>query len=94
MGRKQYSAEFKAKVALEAIRGLRTANEIAAEFGLHPNQISQWKKQVLESLPEIFRSSRDRSMNQEAALKDRLFQQIGQLQVELEWLKKKTGHTS
>ena len=74
MGRQRYSAEFKAKVALEALRGLRTANEIAAEFGLHPNQISQWKKQALESLPDVFRHPGNQSRNGEAALKDRLYE--------------------
>lgn len=79
-------------MALEAIRGLRTINEIASEHGVHPNQISQWKKKALESLPDLFTSNHRRSQESEAQLKDRLYQQIGQLQVELEWLKKKTGY--
>ena len=79
-------------MALEAIRGLRTINEIASEHGVHPNQISQWKKKALESLPDLFTSNHKRSQESEAQLKDRLYQQIGQLQVELEWLKKKTGY--
>ena len=92
MKRKRYSSKFKATVALEAIRGLRTINEIASEHGVHPNQISQWKKKALESLPDLFTSNHRRSQESEAQLKDRLYQQIGQLQVELEWLKKKTGY--
>lgn len=92
MKRKRYSSKFKATVALEAIRGLRTINEIASEHGVHPNQISQWKKKALESLPDVFTSNNRRSQESEAQLKDRLYQQIGQLQVELEWLKKKTGY--
>ena len=92
MKRKRYSSKFKATVALEAIRGLRTINEIASEYGVHPNQISQWKKKALESLPDLFTSNHKRSQESEAQLKDRLYQQIGQLQVELEWLKKKTGY--
>ena len=92
MKRKRYSSKFKATVALEAIRGLRTINEIASEHGVHPNQISQWKKKALESLPDLFSSNHRRSQESEAQLKDRLYQQIGQLQVELEWLKKKTGY--
>ncbi len=88
MKRKRYSASFKAKVALEAIRGLKTTNELAAEFGVHTTQIGAWKKQALESLPEVFTTNRGRSRDEDAALKDRLYQQIGQLQVELEWLKK------
>ena len=92
MKRKRYSSKFKATVALEAIRGLRTINEIASEHGIHPNQISQWKKKALESLPDLLTSNHRRSQESEAQLKDRLYQQIGQLQVELEWLKKKTGY--
>ena len=92
MKRKRYSSKFKATVALEAIRGLRTINEIASEHGIHPNQISQWKKKALESLPDLFTGNNRRSQESEAQLKDRLYQQIGQLQVELEWLKKKTGY--
>jgi len=82
---------LKAKAALEAIRGQRALNEIASSYGVHPNQLGQWKKQVLESLPEIFSNGRARSQKDEATLRDRLYQQIGQLQVELDWLKKKTG---
>ncbi len=93
MKRKRYSASFKAKVALEAIRGLKTTNELAAEFGVHTTQIGHWKKQALESLPDVFANHRGRSRDEDAALKDRLYQQIGRLQVELEWLKKKTGYT-
>jgi len=91
MKRKIHSASLKAKAALEAIRGQRALNEIASSYGVHPNQLGQWKKQVLESLPEIFGNGRARSQKDEAALRDRLYQQIGQLQVELDWLKKKTG---
>ena len=58
MTRKQYSARFKAKVAMEAIRGGKPMNELAARFGLHPTQIAQWKKQALEGLPEIFANHR------------------------------------
>ena len=91
MKRKTHSASLKAKAALEAIRGQRALNEIASSYGVHPNQLGQWKKQVLESLPEIFSNGRARSQKDEATLRDRLYQQIGQLQVELDWLKKKTG---
>lgn len=93
MKRKRYSASFKSKVALEAIRGLKTTNELAAEFGLHTTQIGQWKKHAMESLPDAFANHRGRAGADDEALKDRLYQQIGRLQVELEWLKKKTGYT-
>lgn len=91
MQRRQHSAEFKAKVALEAIRGERTVNELAAEYGVQPVQITQWKKVALEELPKIFSSRRGAKHKEEEALKAALYQQIGQLKVELDWLKKKVG---
>ena len=100
MKRNRYSASLKAKVALEGLRGLRTINEISTEYGVHPiptntglpDQISKWKKQVLESLPELFSNGRSRGEADDSLEKDRLYQQIGQLQVVLSWLKKKTGY--
>jgi len=91
MKRRRYSADFKAKVAVEAISGMRPIHEIAAEHGVHPNQISQWKRQTIESHPESFAKKRARGADNESALRDRLYRQVGQLQMELEWLKKKTG---
>jgi putative transposase len=89
--RKRYDASLKAKVALEALKGQRTTNEIAAAYGVHPNLVAQWKKQVLEQLPEIFSGGRARQEQQGEELRDQLYQQIGQLKVELDWLKKKAG---
>jgi len=80
---------LKAKAVLEAIRGQRTLNEIASSYGVHPNQLGQWKKQALEALPDIFSNGRARSQAGEEALRDQLYQQIGQLKVELDWLKKR-----
>ena len=93
MRRSKYSSKFKAKVALEAIRGIKTINEISTENGVHPNQVSKWKKQVLESLPGLFSANHARAVEGDSAERDRLYQQIGQLQYELSWLKKKTGYT-
>jgi|ERR1051326_493807 putative transposase len=90
--RKSYSNELKARVALEAIKGQRTINEIASEYDLHPNQIMQWKKQVLEELPQIFSDKRKKKVATDEQLQAQLYQQIGQLKVELDWLKKKVGH--
>ena len=90
--RKGYNKEFKAKVAIEAIKGHKTGNELATEFGVHPSQINLWKRQALESLPEVFGSSQARQEAAQAEERDRLYQQIGKLQVEVEWMKKKTGH--
>ena len=88
---KKYSSDFKAKVALEAIKGQKTLNEISSEYGVHTTQITQWKKQALDELPQIFsRPGSERSKNEEALLAS-LYQEIGQLKVELEFLKKKSG---
>ncbi len=89
--RKTYSAELKAKIALEAIKGQRTLNEIATHYEVHPNQVTLWKKQVLDELPQLFSLSRPRGAQAEEDLKAQLYQQIGQLKVELDWLKKKVG---
>ena len=87
--RKQHSAGFKAKVALEAIRAERTLNELAGQFELHPTQVMQWKKQLVEGATGVFNGHADRNAIQESVLRDRLYQEIGQLKVELDWLKKK-----
>lgn len=86
--RRKLSAEFKAKVALEAIRGVRSENELASRHGVHPSQIQKWKKQAIENLPELFKDGRGRDGKADEELKSRLYEQIGKLQVELEWLKK------
>jgi len=87
--RKQHSAGFKAKVALEAIRGQRTLNELAGQCELHPTQVVQWKKRLVEGAAEVFNGQADRDAVQESALRGRLYQEIGQMKVELDWLKKK-----
>ncbi len=89
--RKNYNSEFKAKVALEAVKGRLTINEISKEFGVHPNQISKWKKQFLESLPQVFENSGRAKDAAGEELVNQLYQQIGQLKVELDWLKKKSA---
>ena len=89
--RKTYSTEFKVKVVLEAFKGQRTINEISSHYEIHPNQVNQWKKQAVENLPEVFSTRRVRVAEEDEALKGQLYQQIGQLKVELDWLKKKVG---
>lgn len=91
--RRRFTADFKAKVALEAIKGHKTVAQLAGEYEVHANQISQWKRQLLESLPEVFGRRRERDAAKQEELTDRLYQQIGQLKVELDWLKKKSGLT-
>lgn len=91
MKRRKFSKEFKARIALEAIKGQRTANELAQEFGVHVNQINLWKKKLLESAPEVFSTGKDREADRLEAQRDILYRKVGQLQVEVDWLKKKTG---
>jgi transposase-like protein len=88
--RKRYSADLKAKIALEAIKAQKTANEIAAEYGVHPTQITQWKKQALDGLPDLFSTRASRQAKSEEALIASLYQQIGQLKVQVDWLEKKS----
>lgn len=88
--RRRFTADEKARVALEAIKGQRTTNEIASQYGVHPTQIAEWKKQALARLPELFaKSARSGEADLDAATAP-LYQQIGQLKVELDWLKKVT----
>jgi len=87
--RKRHGADLKARVALEALREQRTVNEIAALYEVHPVQVSQWKKQVREGLVDLFSAGRVRDEKDDQILRDRLYQEIGQLKVELDWLKKK-----
>ncbi len=92
MGRRKYTKELKAKAALEAIKGQRTLNELAKEYGVHPNQIGMWKKKLLEVAPEVFSRGKDRDAERAKEERDRLYKKVGQLQIEVDWLKKKTGH--
>jgi putative transposase len=91
MQRRTFSAELKAKVALAALRADKTVNELAGEFDVHPNQIGQWKKEALAALPQAFVTQRGRKAAADGELTDRLYRQIGQLQVENDFLKKKLG---
>ncbi len=93
MQRKKYDAAFKARVALELVKGLKTVNEVAADFGVHPMVIIKWKKQLMEGLPGKF-SAKGPGNGQDKeteALIASLYQKIGQLEVEREWLKKKSA---
>ena len=92
--RKVYKPEFKAKIALEAVKGKLTINQIAQQFEVHPNQIFQWKKHFLEALPQIFENNKPVATEKDEELTNQLYQQIGQLKVELDWLKKKSAFFS
>lgn len=87
--RKRHSAQFKAKVGLEAIKGLKTIQEIAKEHQIHPTQVSQWKQQIGERLPELFESPGQSSSEDWERERERLHAKIGQQSVELDWLAKK-----
>ena len=92
--RRQYSAEFKFKVALEASQGNKTLNEIASEREVHPNQISQWKRQLLEDGASLFSRNGAQQEREFDKLETELYEQIGRLKMELEWLKKKSTRFS
>lgn len=89
--RRQHSGEFKAKVVLQALKGAKTVNEIASRYGVHPVQVAQWKRQALDELPHVFGDGRARSAREADEERTRLFEQIGRLKVELDWVKKKAG---
>ncbi len=86
---KKHDAVFKAKVVLEAIKGEKTIAEISSCYGVHPNRISIWKKQVLDRLPELFNGKNKKQDLSGEQLQAELYQEIGRLKVELDWLKKK-----
>jgi transposase-like protein len=89
--RKQYSAAFKARVAMEALKGHKTMNELVSMYGVHATQITKWKTHLQSELPKIFSTRRDKHEQDHEALTAQLYQQIGQLKVEIDWLKKKSG---
>ena len=91
MNRKRFSKEFKAKVALEAIQGQKTIAELASENEVHPTQIGNWKKQMLQALPDVFSGKGEQQAVDHEAEKTHLYEQIGRLQMELSWLKKKSS---
>lgn len=86
--RKRHSAAFKAKVALEAAKQTRTVAELAKLYQLHPVQISQWKKQLLDGVESLFRDGRRRDHDENQAIQAELYERIGRLNMEVEWLKK------
>jgi transposase-like protein len=89
--RRQYSPKFKARVAVEAIRGEKTLSQLGSQFKVHPIQIAKWRKAALEQLPELFVDGRTRKGHGGEANNDALYEEIGRLKVELDWLKKKLG---
>lgn len=91
---KAHDSALKAKVALEAIKGEKTIAQLASKYRVHPNQIGQWKKKLLKELPSLFSDKRERHDKSRDELESELYRQIGQLRVEVEWLKKKSQQLS
>jgi putative transposase len=89
--RRQHSSQFKFNVALEASKGTKTLNELAGEYQLHPNQISEWKKHLLEEGPDVFSRKNGQRPPEQETREAELYEQIGRLKMELEWLKKKVA---
>ena len=89
--RKRYTADYKARVAVEALKGQRTSNQLASDYGVHPTLIGQWKKQATDGLQAVFAGNKGRSDAEKDALIEGLYQQVGQLKYELDWVKKKSG---
>ena len=92
--RKQYPPSFRAKVALEVIRGERTCAELASEYQVHPTQIKTWKKTAAQGIIELFTDRKKPKDREKSLLIEELYRQIGQLKVELDWLKKTFGFIS
>jgi transposase-like protein len=87
--RRRHAAEFKAQVAAAALKEQQTLNELASAYGVHPVQVAQWKKQALTGLPEVFAGRRARAEQDAAVRQGQLYEEIGRLKVELDWLKRK-----
>ena len=89
--RKQYSNDFKFKIALEAIKGVKTVSQLASEYNVHPTQIGTWKKQLVQQGNTLFTRPNDQHQQEQQDKEAALYEQIGRLKMELEWLKKKAA---
>lgn len=89
--RKTHSATFKAKVALEAIKGEKTNAELSSLYSVHPTQIGLWKKKLMDEMSEIFSDKRAKNDSEQSELVSDLYKEIGQQKVKIDWLKKKIG---
>ena len=89
--RRVFGASFRAKVALATIRGDKTTAELASKFGVHTSQVTAWKKQLLERSVELFEDGRRKRRNEQSTSEEELYEQIGRLKMEVEWLKKKSA---
>jgi len=89
--RRVFGASFKAQVALSAVRGEQTTAELASKYGVHTSQVTAWKKQLLDQVAELFEDGRAKSRDELSAKEEELYEQIGRLKMEVEWLKKKSA---
>ena len=89
--RRLFDGAFKAKVALDAVRGLKTVSELAAFYKVHPTQITLWKKQLLEGAETVFESVSAKKGSTDEPSSAELYEQIGRLKIELDWVKKKVA---
>jgi len=87
--RKTFTDKFKAKVALDAVKGVKTTNELASEYKVHPNQVTQWKKQLVSNAGQLFRRGKCGTAPNEEELTAPLYEEIGRLKMDLKWLEKK-----
>lgn len=92
--RKQHTAQFKFKVALEAVKGEQTRNQIASEHSVHPGQVTDWKQKLLSEGAQVFGSNQKQTAAAQVKQEAELYEQIGRLKMELEWLKKKAARFS
>lgn len=92
--KKQHSASFKAQVVVEALKELKTLSQLASDHSIHPTQVRRWKQQAEEGIKSIFEKEGSKTSEDQEKLIEELYKQIGQQKVELDWLKKKTGHFS
>jgi transposase len=89
MGRKKYNKELKARITLDAIKGQKKIAELASEYGVHANQISLWKKQLFAAAHVAFSNGKDKDREKQEVERDHLYKKVDQLQIEVDWLKKR-----
>lgn len=87
--RRQHSAAFKARVALESLKEEKTITQLSSDFGVHPTQINKWKQQLKEGISDIFTDGRHKRDADQDQLIEQLYQQVGKKEIEIDWLKKK-----
>jgi len=89
--RKTHSKQFKFRVTLEAAKNRKTNSQVASDFEVHPSQVGKWKKELMQKGPDVFENQPKKADKQAAAKETELYEQIGRLKMDLEWLKKKVG---